>query len=159
MADRSCLVPSYRLHKQSGQAVVTLPDGGGRRRDVLLGAFGTEVSRLEYSRAIREWEAAGRRLLAPTATADVAINELILAFWKHAERHYRHPDGRPTSELAEYRYSLRPLREMYGHTPAAEFGPLGLKAIRSGMIQAGRCRTLINQRVGRIKRVFKVSVR
>ena len=30
-------VPSYRLHKQSGQAVVTLPDGLGGRRDVLLG--------------------------------------------------------------------------------------------------------------------------
>ncbi len=28
-------IPTYRLHKQSGQAVVTLPDGIGHRRDVL----------------------------------------------------------------------------------------------------------------------------
>jgi len=37
--------PSYRLHKQSGQAVVTLSDHGGGRRDFLLGKFGTSESR------------------------------------------------------------------------------------------------------------------
>src|SRR5262249_58246543 len=44
--------------------------------------------------------------------------------WKHAEQHYRHPDGLPTSELNDFRLSLRPLKELYGHTRAAEFGPL-----------------------------------
>jgi hypothetical protein len=33
-------VPSYRKHRQSGQAIVSLPDGMGRRRDVLLGKHG-----------------------------------------------------------------------------------------------------------------------
>jgi hypothetical protein len=40
-------VPSYRLHKQSGQAVVTLTDGIGGRHDVLLGPHGTPESRSE----------------------------------------------------------------------------------------------------------------
>jgi hypothetical protein len=32
-------VPGYRRHKQNGQAVVTLPDGFGGRRDVVLSKF------------------------------------------------------------------------------------------------------------------------
>lgn len=51
-------VPSYRKHKQSGQAIVTLTDRLGGRRDVLLGRFGTPESHLRYARAITEWEAA-----------------------------------------------------------------------------------------------------
>jgi hypothetical protein len=49
-------VPSYRLHKQSGQAIVTLTDGLGGRRDVLLGKYGTPESRAEYARVLAEWE-------------------------------------------------------------------------------------------------------
>jgi site-specific DNA recombinase len=80
MSDR---VPSYRRHKQSGQAVVTLSDGFGGRRDVLLGKFGTAESRKEYARIISEWEAAGRRLPpkgAEGSALDLTVNELCLAF-------------------------------------------------------------------------------
>ena len=35
MSDRKRSVPSYRRHKQSGQAIVTLSDGLGGRHDVL----------------------------------------------------------------------------------------------------------------------------
>src|SRR4051794_15299615 len=111
MADRPHSVPSYRLHKQSGQAVVTLPDGLGGRRDVLLGEHGSRESRMEYARVIAEWEAGGRRLWSGAGGPDLTVNELILAFWRYAEQHYRHPDGTPTSELDDYRLSLRPLRE------------------------------------------------
>jgi hypothetical protein len=46
------------LHRQSGQAVVTFPDGLGGRRDVLLGMHGTPESRTDYLRVVTEWEAA-----------------------------------------------------------------------------------------------------
>src|SRR6516165_1639474 len=81
MSDR---VPSYRRHKQSGQAVVTLPDGFGGRRDVLLGKYGTSASRKEYTRVISEWEAAGKRLPSKSAEGsapNLSINELVLAYW------------------------------------------------------------------------------
>lgn len=42
---RSQKVPAYRLHKQSGQAIVTLVDLAGVRKDVLLGRYGTDESR------------------------------------------------------------------------------------------------------------------
>jgi integrase len=170
-------IPSYRLHKQSGQAVVTLPDGLGGRRDVLLGKYGTPESRAEYARVLAEWEAAGRRLARPAgAAADLTVNELILRFWPHAEQHYRYPDGTPTNELNDFRLSLRPLRQLYGHTPAKDFGPLALKAVQQALADGswlteeekkdrakrgwpvGCCRGVVNQRVGRIRRLFRWGV-
>ena len=43
-------VPSYRLHKQSGQAVVTL-DG----KDYLLGTYNSATSKRAYQRLTTEW--------------------------------------------------------------------------------------------------------
>jgi integrase len=151
-------IPSYRLHKQSGQAIVTLSDGLGGRRDFTLGEHNSAESRAEYARLLGEWEANGRRLPQPEAAADLTINELLVRFWAHSETHYRHPDGAPTSELADFKLSLRPLREVYGHTPTRDFGPLALKALRQRLIDAGLCRSVVNQRVGRIRRVFKWAV-
>jgi integrase len=151
-------VPSYRRHKQSGQAVVTLTDDLGGRRDVLLGVYGTRDSRVEYARVIAEWEAAGRTLPQSTVAVDLTINELILRFWPHAESHYRHPDGTATNELNDFRLSLKPLRELYGSTTASKFGPLALKAVRQRMIEADLCRGVVNQRIGRIRRMVKWAV-
>jgi hypothetical protein len=120
MPRRRSAVPSYRLHKQSGQAVVT-PTGRGK--DVLLGPNGNADSRSEYARVIAEWEARSHCLPAASPSArpaDLLISELILAFWRNAEQHYRHPDGTHTSEVEDFRLSLRSLRERYGHTPAAK---------------------------------------
>ncbi|HEY1380227.1 MAG TPA: site-specific integrase, partial [Gemmataceae bacterium] len=158
MSGRPRSIPSYRRHKQSGQAVVTLTDGLGGRRDKLLGKYGSKESRVEYARLIAEWEASGRRAAAPAVVSDLSINELMLAFWPYAEKHYRRPDGTETNELADYKRTLRYLKELYGHTRAADFGPKALKAVRQRMIDDGLCRGVINQRVGRIKRLFKWSV-
>ena len=88
----------------------------------------------------------------------LTVNELIVAFWRRAEQHYRREDGTPTNELNDYRLSLRPLRELYGPTPAADFSPLKLKAVRQLMIDADLCRGVVNQRVARIVRMFKWAV-
>src|SRR5262245_37097786 len=106
--------PAYRLHKQSGQAIVTLPDGLGGRRDFLLGPYGTPETKAEYRRRLAEWEAKGYRLLQHAAAKDLTVDELILAFWPHAEQHYRRPAGTPTNELRDFKISLKPLRRLYG---------------------------------------------
>ena len=49
--------PSYRHHKPSGQAVVTLAG-----QDVYLGPYGTAASKREYDRVIGEFLARGRQL-------------------------------------------------------------------------------------------------
>jgi integrase len=136
---RALNVPSYRLHKQSGQAVVTLSDGLGGRRDVLLGKHGTAESRAEYARILAEWEANGRRLqVADNGAGTLSVNELILAFVLYAEQHYRRDDGSTTNELNECRAALKPLKELYGSLPVADFGPLKLKAVRQRMADARR---------------------
>jgi integrase len=148
-------IPSYRLHKQSGQAVVTLPDGLGNRRDVLLGEYGTPESRQEYARVLAEWEAGGRSSPSSIGTAAMSLNELLLAYMRHCEGYYRHPDGTPTSEADAIRLAIRPLRRLYGHTSAAEFDSLGLEAVREEMIRLGRCRNRVNKDISRVRRLFR----
>jgi integrase len=147
-------VPSYRLHRQSGQAITTLTDGVGGRRDVLLGKHNTAASRAEYARVLAEWEATGRAIpIAVAPKADLSVNELILAYWKHAQAYYGF-DGERGDEGC-FRSALRLVRESYGHTRAADFGPLALKACRQKMVKKGWSRTYINAQVDRVRRMFR----
>lgn len=141
--------PRYRLHRPSNQAVVTI-----NGRDFYLGKWNTAASRQAYDRVVAEWLAGGRRLPAHDSEP-LTVEELVAAFWQHAERHYRHADGTPTSEIHNLRQALRPLNRLYGNTPAERFGPLSLHAVRQEMIGLDWCRTSINRAVSRIKSVFK----
>jgi len=150
-------IPSYRKHRQSGQAIVTLPDGLGGRRDVLLGTYGTAESRHEYARVIGEWEANGRLLPEPTSQPDLTVSELMWAYWKFAEQYYR-KNGVPTSQQDRIRLAFKPVKEQYGHTAARNFGPLALKAVRDWMVRQNWTRGYVNSAVGCIKRMFKWGV-
>ena len=168
MSDR---IPTYRRKKTSARVygVVTLPDGIGGRRDGLLGRYGTKESRQQYAAIIAEWEARGRRLPEAVSHAGLTVAELVSRFWSHAEVHYRRLDGTPSQELTGYQYSLRPLVHLYGDLTAADFGPLKLKAVRQIMVvgydhpqygaQEALSRAVVNHRVQRIVRVFKLGDR
>ena len=161
-------IPAYRLHRQSGQAIVTLTDGLGRRRDYTLGVFDSSESRAKYATLLAEWEANDRHIFQPAAANDITITELIDRFWPHVESYYRHPDGTPSKEPEDFKFSLRPLKHLYGDTSAKSFGPIALKAVRKLMIegydhpkygpQRALARSVINQRIGRIKHLFKWAV-
>src|SRR5262249_22204198 len=69
-----------------------------------------------------------------------------------------HPDGTPTGEFQNYIETFRPLRRLYGSTPAADFGPKCLKAVRHVMVEQRLARTTINARVRRIVHMFKWAV-
>lgn len=154
MSARTLRTPSYRFHKPSGQAVVTL-DG----RDFYLGKFDSQESRSEYDRLIAEWLSNGRCLPASASGpgCDLTVNEMLLAYLRFADSYYV-KNSKPTVEPGNIRLAIRPLRHHYGHTPAREFGPLGLKAVRHAMIDSGLCRSEINRRVGRVVRAFKWAV-
>ncbi|MFL5341874.1 MAG: tyrosine-type recombinase/integrase [Gemmataceae bacterium] len=153
-------VPTYRLHSQSGQAIVTLRDPFGNRRDVLLGEYNSPESRAEYLRVVGQWETNGRRWSpkADCPPGDLTVNEFLVHYAAFAVGHYRRLDGSPTGQLDNIRYALRPLKELYGHTPAGEFGPLALRTVRERMIASGLARTVVNARVGMIRRAFKWAV-
>ena len=156
--------PGLRLHKPSGRAVVTL-DG----KDHYVGKWDTPEAKERYHRLVAEW-LEGKRTGAESRAADQAkgltgnqtptltVAALILAFWKHAEVHYRSQDGTPTGELENFRHSLRPLRKLYGMTPAAAFGPKALRSVQGEMVRSGLARTTINARINRIRQVYRWGV-
>lgn len=146
--------PSYRLHKPTGQAVVTLSG-----KDFYLGRHGTEASRAEYDRLVAEWLAAGRTPPAMSAAAapDYTVAELIAGYLDFAREYYRKGGG-TTSEVENIRLAMRPLRRLYGHTAAASFGPKSLKAVRAAMVEADLCRREVNKRVRHVVRAFKWAV-
>jgi len=47
------------------------------------------------------------------------------------------------------------IKQLYGMTPAAGFGPKALQAVRQKMVESGWCRTNINKQVNRLRHVFK----
>jgi integrase len=144
-------IPSYRRHKASGQAVVTL---GGR--DIYLGKFNSAASRREYNRLIAEWTAHAGTL--PHQANDLTVAELAAAFLRYAKTYYRGPDGKFTTEVANFKPAIRRLNDLYGRTRAADFGPLALKAVRGAMIDEKLARRTINHAVNRIRRIFKWAV-
>ena len=83
------------------------------------------------------------------------VNEVLLAYAQHALEYYRRTDGTPGSEVDEIKRSLRPVRLLYGASSAGEFGPKALATVRQHMVELGWCRTLINRRAERIRRVFR----
>jgi hypothetical protein len=150
-------IPAYRLRKPTGQAVVRL-DG----RDHYLGKHDTPASREKYRRTIAEWLSSGSHpepRHVPQATASrPTVNELLLAFWRHAETYYRKPDGTPTAEPDKIKLEVRPLKRLYGMTLAEDFGPKSLKALRDSMVADGMCRRTANPRIGIVVRVFRHAV-
>ena len=77
-------VPTYRLHKQSGQAIVTV-NVNGARKDMLLGVYNSAESKEEYRRVLTDL-AAGR--FNTSVPADLTVNELCARYWKHAQEYY-----------------------------------------------------------------------
>jgi integrase len=147
--------PSYLHHKQSGRGRAVWTDALGVRQQKLLpGEFDSPESRTAFAKLHLELVTSplsGCQLTPAT----ISVNEVLLAHLDHAERHYRRGDGSLTHEVDEYRLICRYVRELYGTTPAAEFGPLALKVLRQKFIAVGWCRSLVNQRVGRVRRIFK----
>lgn len=141
-------IPSYRLHKPTGQAVVTL-DG----LDRYLGNHGTPESRQRYAALIAEWSANGNRMPAPAD--DLTIVELCAAFWSHAETYYRRPDGSPTTMVHSVRAALAPVKRLYATVAAKDFGPVALRAVRQTWIDARLCRSTINKLTAVVVRMFK----
>ncbi|RUL83425.1 tyrosine-type recombinase/integrase [Tautonia sociabilis] len=137
-------IPRTSRHR-SGQAVARL-----NGRDHYLGAHGSPEAAAAYERLIAEWLADGRRSPADEPT----VNDVILAFLDHATAYYK--DGGPHGgEVGCIKDVLKIVKQLYGRTPAADFGPRALKVVRDRMIGKGWCRRYINAQVDRIQRMFR----
>ncbi len=147
-------IPTYRKHKPTNQAVVTL-----NGKDHYLGRFGSPVSREKYARLIAEWIEGGPRpgKSEPCGVAEASISltvsELILGYLRHCLDYYRDSPW----ERDKIRMALRPVRKLYGRSKAIAFGPLALRAVRAEMCKTLARRT-INQRCDIVRRMFKWAV-
>ncbi len=79
--------PTYRLHKARRCAVVTI-DG----RNHYLGPYGSPESHEKYARLIADWRLHSRHLHPTTRPGRIdstlSVNELILAYFRHAQAYY-----------------------------------------------------------------------
>lgn len=167
-------VPTCGHHKSIGQARVYI---GGR--SIYLGTFGSDASRIRYGKIVAK-VVSGQSLdlfvpkstvgRLPTGLGRPTINELCLAFMRHATAYYT-KDGKLSDEVWCFKSAIKPLVELYGFLEVNQFTPLALKAVRQAMIdrptQAPReskrvprpwCRSFINKSVNRIRHVFKWAV-
>lgn len=170
--------PKYRLHKGSGQAIVSI---NGRR--LYLGVYGTPKSHELYEKAISEWRRSlpGKAksetttkqvplfndellITAPKlrerrqAGREVTVNELIFVYRKHTHVYYR-KNGEVTREAMIIDEVLRFMDEHHGTDRVDEFGPVKLDELRERMIdELDWSRKHINKQVSRIIRMFRWAV-
>jgi len=129
--EKPAKVPKLRTHKATGQGYVVL-----NGRAVYLGRADQPETERRYHQVIAEWLAAGQQ--PKVQPADVTVKELLARYWVHARSYHRDAAGQPTTQLHVLRSALKPLRELYAESRAAEFGPLALTAARAGEIVAMR---------------------
>jgi integrase len=142
------LVPKYSLHKPSGQAFVRI-----QGKFIYLGKYDSQASREAYGRLIAE-TAVSPLCSVPKSMAKITIVELCSAYWDYAQGYYT-KNGVASGWLNHIRLVLRMVKELYGSTNAADFGPLAMKAIRQRLIDAGHSRKYINKLMAIIPRMFK----
>lgn len=134
--------PTIHPHS-SGQARIRY-----KGRDIYLGPFGSPEARSRYLQVVAEIERCGS--LTPRA-ADLTVTELCAWWYAYAGRTYAATSREPR-EIAR---ALAVVRDLFGHEPAAEFGPKKLRLVQAEMARRGWCRNVVNRATVRVKTVFK----
>jgi len=123
---------------------------------IYVGDYGTAESKQEYGRLVAELAASSGSALPATTATGLTVVELADAYWQFAQGYYRKKDGTPSGWLRHIHLVLhKHLAGLYGHTPAADFGPKAFKAIRKTLIDAKLTRQYINKLMPVIVRAFK----
>jgi len=136
-AARSALVPKYCLHKPSGRAYVRI-----RGKVVYVGEYGSAGRKQEYAAS---WpnSRSRRRCHSPRPAIGSPWSNCASPIGATPKPTMSRTDS-PPAKYTSFGQALRALRELYGHTPAAEFGPLALQAVQSQLIERDLARKTIN---------------
>ena len=146
-------LPKYRLHRASGQAVITV---GGC--DYYLGPFGSPGSFEARDRIVAQWLANGRTIPRSDAPAPVlVVNELAAQYWRFAKSYYV-KDDRPTNEQSVIKAAVRRLCKAFGSLPASELTPLALQELQQQLIAENLARTYINKQIQQMRRMYRWGV-
>ena len=112
-------LPSYSLHKPTGQAKVRY---NGKTK--YLGKYGSPESKEAFAQFIAKIPkpAEQGRLAEPAPGVALLVGECIQRYQAHAEQYYVHADGSKTGEALTIRVLLRPLVKRFAELPA-RIGP------------------------------------
>ena len=86
------------------------------------------------------------------------LSQLVNLYESHSKTYYRKPDGKPLNEFYSIRLVLRQLCEFYPALSAADLRPLKLIEFRDHLIKQGNSRQTINDKISRIRRMYKWGV-
>ena len=149
---RSTSAPSYRLHKATGQARVTIYG-----KTYYLGQHGTELSEQRYRQHLADYWKPG-----PTPKVDlspitgvVTITHLAIDFATYAKNKY----GNKPEWNNQIKPVLKYIRETYGHLPASEFGPLRLESYRQHLADKGLSRLVVKRKSNYVVKMFQQAVK
>lgn len=138
--------PSYRQHKASRQAVVTIPHPGGRK-DYYLGAWNSPESKAEYKRLIAVYCSSGP--VALSRASGYLIREAVAAFTAQEF------DNLCQRDRAHFRPILTTLVDLFGDTLLADFGPVRFEALRGQFVAKGWSRNYCNAQAARVKQFLR----
>jgi integrase len=176
MKSANLKVPTVFHHKGTGQDAVCLRDPDGKRRMVYLGSHGSAEAQRRYREVLAE-HLAGKPLstarvtrLAAAASSWPTVAQLCAAYLLHAEQFYRDEHGHPTGEVTHAAIAFRMLLQLHRDTPTDRVRIADLHAVRQALVddrprhERGRAapdglsRRTINDRMARIKRLFRWGV-
>jgi integrase len=135
---------SYRLHRGSGQAVVTL-----QGRTYYLGRYGSPESKEKFHRLVAE------SIVSPTfgtSKSRVTIAEATVKYLEYCDEYYSE------KERVVLHHALKPLIERFASLPLQEFGVVQFKVIRQHWIKKDCSRQYVNSQMKRIVRFAKWTV-
>lgn len=121
--------------------------GPGEYTERPLGPAGSPEAQEAYDRLVAELQSAGPAALV--RRPDVTVVEVIVAYLEWAQGYYDH------RQYARLQTALRPVRELYGRTPAREFGPVALEACRGKYVEQQYARAYCNQLVNCVRGCFR----
>ena len=142
-------LPSYTLHRPSGQARVRI-----QGRDIYLGPHDSAESRERYAQLLLNLARQHQSIAVDrrwSECTELKVKELVLKYCLFAEEYY----GTKSKEFRTMRDALKPLVKLFGNSLANDFGPRDLKLIRQSLIEKDICRPEINRRISRIRRAFR----
>ena len=144
-------LPRYLLHSSGkGRCLWTSPTGNRCER-LLPGSFNSAESLQAFARLQLELSSTAAQ---PVESPDgPTVVEVLAPYLRHASDYYG-----PCAGLEATKTAVKIVRELYGMTPVATFGPKKLAAVREAFSQKGWSRPYINSQIGKIIRAFKWAV-
>lgn len=140
-------IPKYRKQKTKSGIRAFVELSGIR---FYLGEYGSDESRVAYTKAINEWEECRRQI--PVKSDELTITELSARFLLYCKDYYQ------SQETANIKSALRAIVGLYGDDLVINFGPLALRAVGRSLIENNHSRKYVNRIYSKIKMMFKWGV-